>query len=91
MEKLLELLKDGHARTTLMLAMELNTTVEDIRRQLEYLEHIGAIRSVSFSQGGCAGCTGCVTSAHPGSAAACKGCLPQEGFQNMGELWEVVI
>lgn len=89
MEKLLELLKDGHARTTVMLAMELHTTEENITRWLEYLEHIGAVRRISFPAGGCAGCTGCATSAHSGNGAACKGCLPENGFQNMGEMWEV--
>ena len=77
MEKLLELLKDGQARTTQMLAQESNTTTEDIRRQLEYLEYTGLIRRVSFSKGGCTGCQGCVTSTHSGSAAVCKGCMPE--------------
>ena len=34
MNELLNLLKDGHARTTLMLAQELHTTPADIRRKL---------------------------------------------------------
>ena len=39
MNELLNLLKDGHARTTLMLASELHTTPADIRRKLEFLEN----------------------------------------------------
>lgn len=85
MRKLLELLKDGDSRTIEQLACELNTTAEDISRQLEYLENIGMIRRVSFSaQQKCGGsCTGC-------NAAECKGCMPKNAAMNMGEIWEVV-
>ena len=44
MNELLNLLKDGHARTTLMLASELHTTPADIRRKLEFLENAGIIK-----------------------------------------------
>lgn len=85
MQKLLQLLKDGNSRTVEVLAAELNTTPGDINRQLEYLEHIGAIRKVSFSASkGCSGCSGC------DSAAACKGCIPKNASVNMGDMWEVV-
>jgi hypothetical protein len=96
MEGLLKLLSDGHARTVEMLAAELDTSVSDIARKLEYLEIIGVIRRVSLSNGGCSGnrsgCGGC--SGHTGDgkrdSALCKGCIPDEGFKNMGVMWEVV-
>ena len=92
MERILGCLKDGHARSVEMLAMELDTSTEDIKRQLEYLEHIGVIKRISFSAGGCGGCTGCSgCSGEGGSGTVCKGCMPAEGFQNMGEMWEVVM
>ncbi|MBR1391772.1 MAG: hypothetical protein IJ567_10105 [Lachnospiraceae bacterium] len=89
MEKLLGLLKDGHARTIELLALEMHTDTENVKRQLEYLENMGIIRRVSLTAKGCASCSGCVTSGKSG-AAACKGCLPENGFRNMGEMWEVV-
>ena len=48
MNELLNLLRDGHARTTLMLASELHTTPADIRRKLEFLENAGIIKRISF-------------------------------------------
>ena len=88
MEELLLLLKDGHARTLEMLANELNTDVDDIKRKLEYLEMVGAIKRVSF--GACNGhkCSECALHSHS-DGAPCKGCLPDGGFKNMGEMWEV--
>ncbi len=85
MRELLELLRDGNSRTIEQLAAELHTTSEDIGRQLDFLERVGAIRKVSFSaQKSCGGsCSGC-------SAAECKGCMPENASQNMGEVWEVV-
>ncbi len=87
MEELLELLKDGHARTLEILASELDTDTDDIKRKIEYLEQMGIIkRSLNLSCG--AGkCSECAM--HSGSAP-CKGCLPEGGFKNMGEMWEVV-
>ena len=87
MEELLELLKDGHARTIELLAMELKTDVDDVKRKIEYLEKMGLIKrsfSPSCGAGKCSECT-----MHSGSAP-CKGCLPEGGFKNMGEMWEVV-
>ena len=85
MQKLLELLQDGHSRTVAMLAAELQTSADDIRRQIEYLEQIGAIRRIAFSAGkGCSGCTGCE------GGTGCKGCMPENAANNMGEMWEVV-
>ncbi|MBQ3923080.1 MAG: DeoR family transcriptional regulator, partial [Spirochaetales bacterium] len=46
MQELLDLLKDGRTRTVEMLAEELNTTVEDVRRKLEYLENVGILTNV---------------------------------------------
>ena len=93
MDRLLKLLSDGRARTVEMLASELDTSVSDVARKLEYLEIIGVIRKVSLSNGGCSGnCSGC--SGHTGDgkrdSAPCKGCIPDEGFKNMGVMWEVV-
>ena len=85
MQKLLELLKDGHSRTVEMLAAELHTSAEDIRRRMEYLEQVGAIKRIPFSQGnGCSGCTGCE------GGTGCRGCMPADAAHNMGEMWEVV-
>ncbi len=89
MEQFLELLKDGHARTTELLAMELHTSVADITRQMEYLESMGIIKKVIFSAKGCSGCSGC-SSGQKSEGNTCKGCIPQSGFQNMGQMWEVV-
>lgn len=83
MDELLRLLKDGNTRTVEQLAAELQTSVSDIRRQLEFLEHIGAIRRLSAQESGCGSCGGC-------SGGACKGCMPKNAKQNMGEVWEVV-
>ena len=85
MQKLLQLLKDGNSRTVEVLAAELDTTPADIDRQLEYLEHIGAIRRVSYSA-----CKSCGGSCNGCNAAECKGCMPQNAAVNMGEMWEVV-
>ncbi|MCR4638357.1 DeoR family transcriptional regulator [Ruminococcus sp.] len=85
MQKLLELLKDGRSRTIEMLAAELNTSSDDIRRQIEYLEQIGTIRRIMFPSGkGCSGCTGCE------GGTGCKGCMPADAESNMGEMWEIV-
>ena len=86
MEELLKLLQDGHARTIQMLAKQLGTDTKDVLRQIEYLEHIGVIRRVLCDQVSCSGCTGCGSSA---GGNACKGCLPDGGFKNMGQMWEV--
>ncbi len=89
MEQLLELLKDGHARTTKLLAIELHTSVEDVTRQMEYLENMGIIKRVVFSTKSCSGCSGCSSGNSP-EGHTCKGCMPENGFNNMGQMWEVV-
>ncbi len=87
MEKLLELLKDGHARTLEMLASELDTSIDDIRRKIEYLEQMGIIKKSLNPSCGAGKCSECAL--HSGSAP-CKGCLPDGGFKNMGDMWEIV-
>lgn len=89
MEELLELLKDGNTKTPEEIAGILDTTVENVKRQIEYLEKTGMIKSVSHlpTEKGksCRGCSGC-----EGGPAACKGCIPPEELYNMGKVWEVV-
>lgn len=87
MEELLKLLKDGHARTLELLASELKTDTDDIKRKIEYLEKIGAVRRISLLSCGAGKCSECAMSS---GTAPCKGCLPDGGFKNMGEMWEVV-
>ena len=74
MNELLNLLKDGHARTTLMLASELHTTPADIRRKLEFLENAGMENDPDGRKG----------------KSGCSGCIPGAELMNMGEMWEVV-
>ena len=85
MEELLNLLRDGHSRSIEMLAAELNTSTDDINRRIEFLERAGMIRRVLNIKNNCShGCNG-------GHCPGCKkGCLPEGGFKNMGEMWEVV-
>lgn len=91
MRELIELLKDGHARTTKLLAIELGTSEADVKRQIEYLTNIGVIRKVdmSCSCGGSCGKEGRDAHSH-GSCGNCSSCLPEGGFKNMGEMYEVV-
>ena len=92
MNKLIDLLGDGHARTIRMLASELETTDADVLRQIEYLEHIGVIRKV-IGEGAnagncthdCSSCSGCTSGGN-----MCKSCLPDGGFKNMGQMWELI-
>lgn len=87
MKHLMELLSDGRARTISMLAAEMNTNEKDILRQIEYLEHRGVIRRVMHTGDGCAGCGGCGSG---DGKNTCMHCAPEGGFQNMGQMWEVV-
>lgn len=89
MEELIKLLKDGRSRTFEMLAMDLGTSIEKVKRDIEFLENMGVIKRIEFketcSQGhSCDGCTGCGT-----GNKACVSCMPEGGFQNMGTMWEV--
>ncbi len=96
MEELLNLLRDGHSRSIEMLATELNTTTDDINRRIEFLERAGIIRRVlnikNDCSHGCNGgnCPGCKAGTGKSGSSPCKGCLPEDGFKNMGEMWEVV-
>lgn len=87
MDKLLELLKDGHVRTIFQLSEELNTTVSDVERKLEYMEHMGIIRKVKMNNPSCSGCSGCSSKEGSGS---CPSCMPNASLINMGTMWEVV-
>ncbi len=80
MEELLALLRDGHSRSPEMLAAELGTSPEDVRRKMEFLERAGMIRRIKSCSGCPSGCSG----------KSCAGCLPDGGFQNMGTMWEVL-
>ena len=71
METLLRLLQDGKSRTLEMLAAELHTSVDHVKRDIEFLEQAGVIRRIEFpggenaenagstgiSPGFCGGCT----------------------------------
>ena len=90
MEELIGLLKDGKSRTLEMLAAEMHTSVENVKRDIDFLERAGLIKRIVFSGDGkvghsCTGCTGCGT-----GNKTCAGCMPENGFQNMGVMWEVV-
>ena len=101
MRELIELLRDGHARTTKLLAIELKTSEEDVKRQIEYLTNIGVIKKVDMScgcggscggtggHGGCS-CGGGQSGSGRNSCGSCSSCLPDGGFKNMGEMYEVV-
>ena len=89
MEELLKLLKDSNTRTIEEIARALETTVEDVNRQIEYLERIGMIKSITLLPtdrgcGDCNGCNGCNK-----SPAACKGCIPPGVEYSIGKAWEV--
>ena len=93
MRELIELLRDGHARTTKLLAIELKTSEEDVKRQIEYLTNIGVIKKVDMSCGcgtGCGSSGSCGGASGSGNCNSCSSCLPDGGFKNMGEMYEVV-
>ena len=89
MRELIELLKDGHARTTKLLAIELGTSEADVKRQIEYLPNIGVIKKVDMSCS-CGGSCGKEGSSGHSDCGNCSSCLPEGGFKNMGEMYEVV-
>lgn len=68
MQELLELMKDGRAWSIEELALGLSTTSEDIKRQMEFLEHAGFLKRVISCGQSCKGCT-----AHCGSGAGLAG------------------
>ncbi len=85
MEKLLSLLKDGRSRPLEMIASDLGTSVEDVRRKIEFLERSGIIRRLPSAGGahggscgaescpGCNGCSGCSVGCSGGHSGASKG------------------
>lgn len=85
MQELLDLLKDGKSRSTKMLAEELGKPVELVERDIEFLERTGVIRRIEMSM--CGSCNGCSTG---DEKKTCPGCMPKDGFQNMGVMWEIV-
>ena len=66
MTELLDLLKDGRARSVEELALSLRTNVEDVRRRMEYLEHAGYLRRVGSCGHSCSShCGGGLTAGLP--------------------------
>lgn len=92
MQVLLRKIRNGEGRSTAMLAEEMNTTVEDVTRTLEYLERIGVLRKTELGKfecnGSCSSCSGCPGGSDK-SKGPCKGCIPEQGFEHMGVIWEV--
>ena len=92
MQALLTKIKNGEGRSVAMLAEEMNTTPEDVTRTLEYLERIGVLRKTELGKfecnGTCSSCGGCSGSAGK-NKGPCKGCIPEQGFEHMGVIWEV--
>jgi len=87
MQQLLELLKDGKSRTLEMLAQELNESVDQVKRDIEFLEKMGIIRRTGYQEAqghDCSTCGGCT------DGQMCKSCAPEGGFKNMGYMWEVI-
>ena len=80
MTGLLRLLKEGRAWSVEELAGRLETSQEDIRRQVEYLEHTGFLRRLDSMGRGAAGC---------GSACG-SGCTRGLGMSGMPVMWEVI-
>lgn len=91
MNELLELLKDGNTRSVEYMAAELDTSTEDIKRMLEYMENMGILKRTDLGKVGCSDCGTC-SGCDPGKGAnsTCTGCMPEGGFKNMGVIWEVV-
>ncbi len=90
MNSLLKLLTDGNTRSVELMARELDTSVEDIERMLEYMENTGVLKRTVLGQAGCSECASCSGCPSSGKGRTCKGCMPEKGFQNMGVIWEVV-
>ena len=56
MTELLALLQTSQAWSVESLAVQIGTTPDDIRRQIEFLEHAGFLRRVSGCGHDCRGC-----------------------------------
>lgn len=83
----MELLSDGQSRTIEMLAEELSVSTDQVKRDLEFLERVGAIRRIGSENAkdhDCSTCGGCA------DGQKCKSCAPEGGFKNMGSMWEVL-
>lgn len=84
MHRLIELLKDGRSRSIQMMAAELDMSVAQVTRDIEFLERTGMIKRIAFSMcGSCSGCSG------ETQKKTCPGCMPDGGFKNMGVMWEI--
>lgn len=57
MTQILQLLADGKARSVEELAEVLDTTAEDIKRRMEFLERAGYLRRIRGCGHGCQGCS----------------------------------
>ncbi len=96
MNELLSVLKKGEARSLETMALELDTSVDDVSRMLEYMEQRGILKKTDLGKVGheasscSAGSAGCSTSCAGCDKSNCAGCMPSEGFSNMGTIWEVV-
>ena len=91
MNKLLSLLKDGNARSVESMAAELDTSMEDVERMLEYMENMGILKRTDLGKVGCTDCSTCSgCNTDKGANSPCAGCMPEGGFKNMGVIWEVV-
>ena len=92
MQVLLGKIKNGEGRSVAMLAEEMNTTVEDVTRTLEYLERIGVLRKTELGKfecnGRCSSCSGC-SGKSGNNKGPCKGSIPDQGFEHMGVIWEM--
>lgn len=89
MTSLLNMLKDGNARSIEIMAAQLDTSVEDIERMLEYMENTGVLKRTVLGQVACTDCKTCSGCDPSGKGSIYKGCMPDKGFQNMGVIWEV--
>ena len=76
MIKLLRLMEEGHAWSVEALAARLNTTPDDAKRQIEFLERSGYLRRITGCGYECKGC-----SSHCGSVL---------GKTGLPVFWEVV-
>jgi len=88
MQELIELLKDGRSRSVGMIAAELHKSVEQVERDIDFLERAGIIRRVTFNA--CGSCGSCGSGAKGKEGKTCPGCMPEGGFKNMGVMWEIV-
>lgn len=91
MEELLMLLQDGKSRSLEMIASDLHCSVEQVKRNVEFLEKTGIIKHVSLLPEKDAPCGGCNGGCHGScEGGTCSGCMPKGGFTNMGSAWEVL-